>query len=366
MPVIGGDWSGPQRAGSRIAAVGLAALIAAFAAAPAAAGPGACRQIERQLAGATGEPREARRFDRAIRTQQIEFQKVQAQLANGGCSGFLGALRGHCASLQATARRMETNLAALRQGRAALRAGPDAAERARLRAAYVRSGCDGSAPARTDTREASADSRPALRETARDAAPKPEPGANGLRAAGSRPYRALCVRTCDGYFFPIAHAASTANFAGDQQRCEAACPGTEIELYYDAASGEDGAEMKSGRTGTPYSALPNAFLYKRAGYQRPPTCGCNPARGFSIVTGKAPAAGAAFAAPAATGSSVVAAKPADAGGGDAAAGSAPPSQERTSSLDAEPEPKRNVRVIGPKFLPDPDEAIDLKAPARRR
>jgi len=134
MVVISGGRGLPRRLVRRLAPLGLAALVAAFAAVPADAGPATCRQIERQLAGAGGEPRDARRYDRAIRAQQIELQKVQAQLANAGCSGFMSVLRSQCGSLQSTVRRMESNLASLQQSRAGLRGGPDAAERARLEA----------------------------------------------------------------------------------------------------------------------------------------------------------------------------------------------------------------------------------------
>ena len=355
----------PRRAGRRLAPLGLAALMA-VAAVPAEAGPAACRQIERQLAGAGSIPMETRRYDRAIRAQQIELQKVEAQLANAGCSGFMSALRGRCSALQSAARRMEDNLASLQQSRAGLRDGPDMSARARLLAAYESGGCnDRSGAARTS---AQAERRQSASDDGRQA--DSAPAGDGLRQAAGVPRRALCVRTCDGYFFPIAYAASEANFTGDQQRCEAACPGTEVELYYDGASGDGGATMVSGRTGAPYSALPSALLYKKAGYQRPLTCGCNPQKGFSVIAGGQPlpgdpAARAPVVTPVSAEGSVVtvAAPPKDE---ETHAGVERPSGEKTSSLDPEPAPSRSVRVVGPKFLPDPDEAIDLRAPARRR
>jgi hypothetical protein len=366
----------------RLVPLGLAALVATFAAIPADAGPAACRQIERQLAGAGSQPRDARRYDRAIRAQQVELQKVQAQLANAGCSGFMSVLRSQCGSLEATVRRMEANLGSLQQGRAGLRTGPDAAERAQLLASYERSGCnDGASEVRTSALPQPKRDRPALYDnlfgdaTPQSTAAGTPPGEGSPQAAGE-PRRALCVRTCDGYFFPIAYSTTEANFTSDQQRCEAACPGTDVELYYDRIPGDDGTAMMSGRTGAPYSALPSAFLYKKAGYQRPLTCGCNPQKGFSVVAGQQPlpadpAAQAQAATPApairpiSSEGSVVAVTPLSAPEEKHAA-VAEPSGEKTSSVDAEPEPKRNVRVVGPKFLPDPDEAIDLRAPARRQ
>lgn len=380
MAAISGGRGLPRRLVHRLAPLGLAALVAAFAAVPADAGPATCRQIERQLAGAGGEPRDARRYDRAIRAQQIELQKVQAQLANAGCSGFMSVLRSQCGSLQSTVRRMESNLASLQQSRAGLRGGPDAAERARLLATYQRSGCkDDAGEVRTSALpQPKRQQKPALYdnlfgEKPADAA---APASDGLRQAKAAPSRALCVRTCDGYYFPIAYSTTEANFTSDQQRCEAACPGTEVELYYDRASGEDGTTMMSGRTGAPYSALPSALLYKKAGYQRPLTCGCNPQKGFSVVAGQQPlpddpAAQTQAAAPApeitpVSSEGSVVAVPMLPKVEEKHAAVAEPSGEKTSSLDAEPAPKRNVRVVGPKFLPDPDETIDLRSPARRQ
>ncbi len=45
-----------------------------------------------------------------------------------------------------------------------------------------------------------------------------------------------------------------------------------------------------------------------------------------------------------------------------------PEPARTHEAAARPmtEAEKNVRVVGPKFLPDPEEAIDLRAPGRNR
>ena len=95
----------------------------------------------------------------------------------------------------------------------------------------------------------------------------------GAAAGGS--YRTLCVRTCDGYFFPVAYSSSAAQFDRDAKACEAACPGTEVELFRHRAPGEEAEQAISTRTGQPYTKLANAFLYRQAGYSRPATCGCN-------------------------------------------------------------------------------------------
>src|SRR6185312_7928840 len=51
-------------------------------------------------------------------------------------------------------------------------------------------------------------------------------------------YRTFCVRTCDGYYFPMSPASSRGQFARDQKNCQAACPNAEMQLFYQEAYGD--------------------------------------------------------------------------------------------------------------------------------
>ncbi len=93
-------------------------------------------------------------------------------------------------------------------------------------------------------------------------------GQGGGLAAGS--YRTLCVRTCDGYYFPISFAAKNSELKRDEAACHALCPGQEVALYVQP-TGRDGGPSVS-LAGTPYAALPTAFRY-RSEYDRACTCG---------------------------------------------------------------------------------------------
>ena len=91
-----------------------------------------------------------------------------------------------------------------------------------------------------------------------------EPGAemaNPMAQSGS--YRTVCVRTCDGYYFPISYATSPARFAQDEKTCQRLCPAAEVQLFSYRTEGEDIAQATSSG-GAPYSALPNAFKYRQA------------------------------------------------------------------------------------------------------
>jgi hypothetical protein len=57
------------------------------------------------------------------------------------------------------------------------------------------------------------------------------------------------VRICDGYYFPISTASAMSDFEADQEQCEATCPGTEVELFYQDAGDEDPGVMVSSVSG---------------------------------------------------------------------------------------------------------------------
>lgn len=81
------------------------------------------------------------------------------------------------------------------------------------------------------------------------------PGEEGpVRVGGGRP---VCVRTCDGSFFPLANTATRKN---GEQLCQALCPGTETTLYY--LPGDSDLRRAVSAQGKPYTALPNAFAFQ--------------------------------------------------------------------------------------------------------
>jgi hypothetical protein len=75
-------------------------------------------------------------------------------------------------------------------------------------------------------------------------------------------YRTLCVRTCDGYYFPISFSTVPSQFGADQQTCQSMCPGSTVSLYTYRNPGEDTPQMVS-LAGEPYTALPTAFRYRK-------------------------------------------------------------------------------------------------------
>lgn len=88
---------------------------------------------------------------------------------------------------------------------------------------------------------------------------------------GGGRYRTLCVRTCDGYYFPISFSTTRSRFSADAARCEASCQ-SPAKLFVYANPGGSPENMYD-LQGKPYSTMENAFLY-RTEYK--PDCRCKP------------------------------------------------------------------------------------------
>jgi len=96
------------------------------------------------------------------------------------------------------------------------------------------------------------------------------------RAPQSGRTTTVCVRLCDGYFFPIGYGSDENDYERDARLCQLRCPNQEVELFVRPGGDTPIAEAQSTRTGDAYVELANAFLYE-ANYN--PDCGCLPADG---------------------------------------------------------------------------------------
>ena len=82
-------------------------------------------------------------------------------------------------------------------------------------------------------------------------------------------YTTLCVRTCDGYYYPISFATTPSRFAEDEAVCKATCPASDAALYV-RRTPED-VRTATSISGRPYTELPNAFRYRQ---QFDSACSC--------------------------------------------------------------------------------------------
>ena len=84
--------------------------------------------------------------------------------------------------------------------------------------------------------------------------------------AGSK---AVCVRTCDGAFFPVSYSASQGRLSGLDDMCHALCPNADVSLYTYPPSGQ--IEQAVSINGAKYMDMPNALKYRTS---LDPTCTC--------------------------------------------------------------------------------------------
>ena len=117
--------------------------------------------------------------------------------------------------------------------------------------------------------------------------------------------------------------------------------------------------MVSQGSGAPYSELPSAYLYKKAGVPSPANCACSRQKEFEVMAAR-PGTGTEATDTPDTAPEMPAPSSIITFGGQ---------QEVNKAAENPVAPEREVndedhkvRVVAPSFLPDPGEAIDLQAP----
>jgi uncharacterized protein DUF2865 len=85
-------------------------------------------------------------------------------------------------------------------------------------------------------------------------------------------YRTLCVRLCDGFYFPISDGVRRERLYSDAHQCAQRCDGEARLFYYPTTGGSP--ETMVDLAGHRYADLPNAFRYRKALVD---ACTCKPA-----------------------------------------------------------------------------------------
>jgi hypothetical protein len=84
-------------------------------------------------------------------------------------------------------------------------------------------------------------------------------------------YKTVCVRLCDGYYFPISHSSDRRQFYDDAQQCQARCGNSESRLFF--MSPQASISGARDQTGLAYEKLKTAFLYRKKLLKN---CACRP------------------------------------------------------------------------------------------
>jgi hypothetical protein len=254
----------------------VAAIIASASAAAIAqpANP-ACQRLEAQLTSldnGNNDPARAdqiRRADDAINRQQFEVDKLVSQARRLGCenSGFFSIFSNppaQCGSLNRQIDQQRTTLERMQNDFEQLNGGTTqrASQRQSLLIALGNNNCGPQYRAAAQAGQQGGFFDRLF-------------GSNGGILSGSPgpmggTFRTICVRTCDGFYYPISFATSPDHFRDDEQTCQRMCPAAEVSLYTYHNPGEEVTQAVS-LTGKLYTELPAAFSYRKAVN---PACSC--------------------------------------------------------------------------------------------
>ena len=231
-----------------------------------------CRGLEAQLAnidrasGEQGKAEQIRRLEENVGRQQAELDRSTQQSRQKGCDTpvFLQIFGGgnrseQCPALTNQIQQIRSNMARMQADLQRLQGAGSNYERDGQRRSVIQ------ALAQNDCgpqyRAQAAQSRNLFENLF-----GPGPGSTEQNTSNEpvgSGYRTVCVRTCDGYFFPISFSTSQDRFRDDEVTCQRMCPAAEVQLYSHRNPGEDMRQAVSTNGDRRlYTELPTAFKYK--------------------------------------------------------------------------------------------------------
>ncbi len=240
---------------------------------PGAPNPGAssnpvCVRLESQLAALTqgsADPVHAEQIKRsedAIAKQQADLDRAVAQAHKAGCAGqgffaLFSAFSPQCGPITSQIQGMRGNLDRMISDLEQLKNGNTGQEgqRRALIGQLAQNNCGAQYTAAANSWGGPQGFFDALFGGGTIV----NPGGDG---APSGTYHTVCVRSCDGYYFPISYSTVPSRFTDDARACQRLCPAAEAELYSFRNPGED-MEQAISVSGQAYTAMPNAFRYRK-------------------------------------------------------------------------------------------------------
>ena len=73
---------------------------------------------------------------------------------------------------------------------------------------------------------------------------------------------AVCVRTCDGSFFPVSYSGAGSRSDSLEEVCRSLCPNADVQLYSFPFGGTINGAVST--TGEPYVDMPNALKFEQS------------------------------------------------------------------------------------------------------
>lgn len=275
------------RFGVPLVSVGITALLLLSLTSLAGAAGADCERLRRAIADSSRSGQSAQ-YQAAAERQRAEIDRTVGYAEQIGCNNrkflFFGSdPPAQCGQILARIGRMRANLDDLRA-----RAGGGPGGRGELIARY-NSQCANqpSQPAGIldalfgQPKPGDVEEQPLSPDSATPGGPDEKSAApTGEARAGGK---AVCVRSCDGAFFPVSYSASSNRLDSLAEMCRALCPNTEVTLYTYPVTGE--IEQAVSINGARYMDSPTALRFRKV---FDPSCSCR-RRGQSWASALAPA-----------------------------------------------------------------------------
>lgn len=309
-----------------------------------------CGRLEGQLAlinrgGDPGRAEQARRYEEQLNQQQADLDRLVAHSRRLGCEGGFFSLftqqPAECRPVGSRIQELRGGMNRTQMEIQRLQGGDLESQRQAVIAALAQNNCG-------SQYQAAANQQRGFFGNLFGGFNSVLPAPDGYQ---SSTYRTLCVRTCDGFYFPISFQTTPARFPEDEQTCQRMCPSAEVQLYTHRNPGEDIGQAVS-ISGRPYRDMPAAFKYRT---NLDATCTCRkPGQSWADALG-------VFTDPTVERGDIVVTEErskamAQPRGGDApTAKVAPPAAGANAGPPTAPStadvPSGQIRTVGPPFVP---------------
>jgi hypothetical protein len=247
-----------------------ALLVSAAAMGSALAQSAECARLQQAIAASGHGNGQSGQYEAAAQKQRGEIDRTVAYAQQIGCENHKFLFFGNnpppqCDQINAQISRMQANLAALQA-----RAGGGEGGRAELVARY-NAQCANPAPQQPHGIFDALFGNPREPQQSEiqttplnpDANPNPDqPPPDGEIHEARAGSKAVCVRSCDGSFFPVSYSAGSSRLDELQDMCRALCPNADVTLYTYSPAAD--IETAVSITGARYMDSPTALKYRKS------------------------------------------------------------------------------------------------------
>lgn len=248
-----------------------ALLVSAAAIGAAQAQSAECARLQQAIASSGRSNGQNPQYEAAAQKQRGEIDRTVAYARSIGCENQKFLFFGNnpppqCDQINAQISRMQANLGDLQS-----KAGGGGGGRAELVARY-NAQCANPGGSRQEhgifdalfgnnPRDQEVRTAPLNPDSADPNANPDQPPADGEGKEARAGSKAVCVRSCDGSFFPVSYSAGSSRLDELQDMCRALCPNADVSLYTYSPAAD--IETAVSITGAHYMDSPTALKYRK-------------------------------------------------------------------------------------------------------